>query len=135
MGSRRHRGGVVSRDRVEALRSDDGEGNQQWVLAARRQQFGQPRQMSYGGAEFLDESEADRLIESLEREGCHARRLPHEPIATNGETGDALISIYEVGDDLVADTNGDPVWEQSDEWEDLDPDLRANAERNRASHP
>lgn len=54
-----------------------------------------------------------------------------DPIATNGKTGDQLISVYELAGNLVADTNGDPVWEQSTEWQDLDPELRAQAERNR----
>jgi hypothetical protein len=55
-----------------------------------------------------------------------------EPIATNGVTGDDLISVYELGGALVADTNGDPVWEESDEWRDLPAELREQAEKNRS---
>ena len=32
----------------------------------------------------------------------------------NGKTGDARVTIYQLGDVRVADTNGDPVWEESD---------------------
>lgn len=56
-----------------------------------------------------------------------------EPIASNGEIGDALITVYSLGGNLVADTNGDPVWEQSEEWAALPADLREQAERNRSN--
>jgi len=32
-------------------------------------------------------------------------------IGDNGKTGDAKITVYEVGGGRVANTNGDPVWE------------------------
>jgi len=32
----------------------------------------------------------------------------------NGKSGDARVTIYQLGDVRVADTNGDPVWEESD---------------------
>ncbi len=35
-------------------------------------------------------------------------------LATNGKSGDAKITIYQVGDVRVADTNGDPIWEEQD---------------------
>ena len=35
-------------------------------------------------------------------------------LGTNGKTGDARVTIYQLGDVRVADTNGDPVWEESD---------------------
>lgn len=35
-------------------------------------------------------------------------------LADNGKTGDAKVTIYRVGDVRVADTNGDPVWEEAD---------------------
>ena len=35
-------------------------------------------------------------------------------LGTNGKTGDAKVTIYRLGDVRVADTNGDPVWEESD---------------------
>ncbi|HPU86623.1 MAG TPA: hypothetical protein PLE60_14945 [Candidatus Latescibacteria bacterium] len=35
-------------------------------------------------------------------------------LGTNGKTGDANVTIYQLGDVRVADTNGDPVWEESD---------------------
>ena len=34
-------------------------------------------------------------------------------LGTNGKTGDAKVTIYQLGDVRVADTNGDPVWEES----------------------
>ena len=35
-------------------------------------------------------------------------------LGTNGKTGDAKVTIYQLGDVRVADTNGDPIWEESD---------------------
>lgn len=35
-------------------------------------------------------------------------------LGTNGKTGDAKVTIYRLGDVRVADTNGDPIWEESD---------------------
>lgn len=35
-------------------------------------------------------------------------------LADNGKTGDARVTVYRFGDVRVADTNGDPVWEESD---------------------
>lgn len=35
-------------------------------------------------------------------------------LADNGKSGDARVTIYQLGDVRVADTNGDPVWEESD---------------------
>jgi len=35
-------------------------------------------------------------------------------LGTNGKSGDARITVYQIGDVRVADTNGDPVWEESD---------------------
>ena len=35
-------------------------------------------------------------------------------LGDNGKTGDARVTIYQLGDVRVADTNGDPVWEESD---------------------
>lgn len=37
-----------------------------------------------------------------------------EELGNNGKTGDARITVYKVGSVRVADTNGDPVWEESD---------------------
>ena len=34
-------------------------------------------------------------------------------LGDNGKTGDARVTIYQLGDVRVADTNGDPVWEES----------------------
>ena len=33
-------------------------------------------------------------------------------LGDNGKTGDARITVYQLGDVRVADTNGDPVWEE-----------------------
>ena len=33
-------------------------------------------------------------------------------LGDNGKTGDARVTIYQLGDVRVADTNGDPVWEE-----------------------
>ena len=35
-------------------------------------------------------------------------------LGDNGKTGDALVTVYQFGDVRVADTNGDPIWEESD---------------------
>jgi hypothetical protein len=35
-------------------------------------------------------------------------------LADNSKQGDARVTVYRVGDVRVADTNGDPVWEESD---------------------
>ena len=35
-------------------------------------------------------------------------------LGDNGKFGDARVTIYQLGDVRVADTNGDPVWEESD---------------------
>jgi hypothetical protein len=35
-------------------------------------------------------------------------------LGDNGKTGDARVTIYQLGDVRVADTNGDPVWEEAD---------------------
>jgi len=35
-------------------------------------------------------------------------------LGDNGKSGDARVTIYKLGDVRVADTNGDPVWEESD---------------------
>ena len=35
-------------------------------------------------------------------------------LGNNGKTGDARVTIYELGAVRVADTNGDPVWEEAD---------------------
>ena len=35
-------------------------------------------------------------------------------LGDNGKTGDARVTVYQLGDVRVADTNGDPVWEESD---------------------
>ena len=35
-------------------------------------------------------------------------------LGDNGKSGDAKVTIYQLGDVRVADTNGDPVWEESD---------------------
>ena len=35
-------------------------------------------------------------------------------LGDNGKSGDARVTIYQLGDVRVADTNGDPVWEESD---------------------
>ena len=32
----------------------------------------------------------------------------------NGKSGDARVTIYQIGDVRVANTNGDAVWEESD---------------------
>jgi hypothetical protein len=58
---------------VEALRSDDGNGTEEWTVADRQQQPGQPRRMSYGAAIGLTESEAVEIVATLERSGCPAR--------------------------------------------------------------
>jgi hypothetical protein len=33
-------------------------------------------------------------------------------LGDNGKTGDARVTVYRLGDVRVADTNGDPVWEE-----------------------
>jgi len=35
-------------------------------------------------------------------------------LGDNGKLGDARVTVYQFGDVRVADTNGDPVWEESD---------------------
>ena len=35
-------------------------------------------------------------------------------LGDNGKNGDARVTVYQLGDVRVADTNGDPVWEESD---------------------
>ena len=35
-------------------------------------------------------------------------------LGDNGKSGDAKVTIYRLGDVRVADTNGDPIWEESD---------------------
>ena len=35
-------------------------------------------------------------------------------LGDNGKSGDASVTVYQLGDVRVADTNGDPVWEESD---------------------
>ena len=35
-------------------------------------------------------------------------------LGSNGKSGDARVTIYQLGDVRVAATNGDPVWEESD---------------------
>lgn len=35
-------------------------------------------------------------------------------LGDNGKTGDARVIIYRINNVRVADTNGDPVWEESD---------------------
>ena len=35
-------------------------------------------------------------------------------LGDNGKSGDARVTIYQLGEVRVADTNGDPVWEESD---------------------
>jgi hypothetical protein len=35
-------------------------------------------------------------------------------LGDNGKSGDHKVTIYQFGDVRVADTNGDPVWEESD---------------------
>lgn len=125
----------MARYKVEVLKSDDGAGNLEWTLAARRQQPGEPRRMTYGAAEFLGEPEADRLVDAFENTGdpIPARRVAHEPIATNGARGDALISVYELSTgSLVAETNGDPIYEQAEGWQVLPEALREQAEKNRS---
>lgn len=56
---------------------------------------------------------------------------PLEPIAENGEQGDARIRVYDIAGELVAETNGDPIWEHDAEWTALPEELRARAEENR----
>jgi len=35
-------------------------------------------------------------------------------LGDNGKSDDARVTIYQLGDVRVADTNGDPVWEEQD---------------------
>ena len=35
-------------------------------------------------------------------------------LGDNGKSGDAQVTVYQLGDVRVADTNGDPIWEESD---------------------
>jgi hypothetical protein len=35
-------------------------------------------------------------------------------LGDNGKSGDARVTVYQLGDVRVANTNGDPVWEESD---------------------
>ena len=35
-------------------------------------------------------------------------------LGDNGKNGDARVTVYQLGDMRVADTNGDPIWEESD---------------------
>ncbi len=35
-------------------------------------------------------------------------------LGDKGKSGDARVTVYQLGDVRVADTNGDPVWEESD---------------------
>ena len=32
----------------------------------------------------------------------------------NGKSGDARVTVYQIGNVQVAETNGDPIWEESD---------------------
>jgi hypothetical protein len=36
-------------------------------------------------------------------------------LGDNGKNGDGRVTVYRLGDMRVADTNGDPVWEEQDE--------------------
>ena len=38
-------------------------------------------------------------------------------LANNGKSGDARVTVYQFGEVRVADTNGDPVWEEADRAE------------------
>ena len=58
-------------------------------------------------------------IENLNSAGivAEARRAGLSTVTKlgdNGKSGDARVTIYQLGDVRVADTNGDPVWEESD---------------------
>jgi hypothetical protein len=35
-------------------------------------------------------------------------------LGDNGKNGDARVTVYQLGDMRVADTNGDPIWEEQD---------------------
>ena len=35
-------------------------------------------------------------------------------LGDNGKNGDARVTVYQLGDVRVADTNGDPIWEEQD---------------------
>ena len=35
-------------------------------------------------------------------------------LGDNRKQGDARVTVYQLGDVRVADTNGDPIWEESD---------------------
>lgn len=35
-------------------------------------------------------------------------------LGDNGKSGDARVTVYRLGDVRVAETNGDPAWEESD---------------------
>lgn len=71
------------------------------------------------------------IIEAAQQSGADPRLLA--PIAQHGrdEDGDARIRIYEIGGALVAETNGDPIWDHTCEWDALPEELRAEADRNR----
>ena len=47
-------------------------------------------------------------------EACKAGISTVTKLSGNGKSGDARITVYQFGDVRVADTNGDPVWEESD---------------------
>lgn len=52
------------------------------------------------------------------KEGITEVRL----VGSNGERGDANITVYQFGGTKVANTNGDPIWEESvapEDWAEL----------------
>ena len=50
----------------------------------------------------------------IAREARKAGIATATKLGDNGKFGDARVEVYQLGDVRVANTNGDPVWEESD---------------------
>lgn len=65
------------------------------------------------------QNEISSSISSINSRGiCRQANIEGIETATllghNGKLGDARVTVYQLGDVRVADTNADPVWEESD---------------------
>ena len=57
---------------------------------------------------------ADINSGGIAREARKAGITTITQLGDNGKSGDARVTVYQLGDVRVANTNGDPVWEESD---------------------
>ena len=57
---------------------------------------------------------ADINSGGIAREARKAGITTATQLGDNGKSGDARVTVYQLGDLRVANTNGDPVWEESD---------------------